>query len=154
MIRIFCYCEIYCSNFFLFCSRCPRKQYPFAYLFHEKMILKLKCLNQIGPLIYHTKFLTPHIAVNLLDETKYSSSIYHLVTELWRYSTQTSTYVANSHVPYDVIYNLYSSSNSKVNIQETWIVFKLQLSTFKRRRVLEAGCCTTYMYVVYLIMRP
>ena len=142
----------YIVRFFLFCSRCPRKQYPFTYLFHEKMILKLKSFNQIGTLIYHTKFLTPHVAVNLLGETKYSSSIYHLVTQLWRYSTQTSTYVATSHVPYDVIYNLYSSSNSIVNMQETWIVLKLQFSTFKRRRILEAGCWTTYD--VYLIMSP
>ena len=48
------------------------------------MILKLKSFIQIGTVIYHTTFLTPHVAVHLLDKTKYSSSIYHLVTQLLR----------------------------------------------------------------------
>ena len=52
------------------------------------MILKLKSFIQIGTRISHKKILTPHVAVYLLDETWYSASIYHLVTQLWRCNTQ------------------------------------------------------------------
>ena len=41
------------------------------------MILKLYSFNQIGSFIFHKKFLTTRVAVNFLDETIYSTSIYH-----------------------------------------------------------------------------
>ena len=51
------------------------------------MILKLKSFIQVG--MFQKKFLTPGVAVNLDDETRYSTSIhvYHLGTPLWRYNT-------------------------------------------------------------------
>ena len=52
------------------------------------LILKLKSFVQIETVVSHKKILTAHVAVNLLDETRYSSSIYHLVTQLLRYNTQ------------------------------------------------------------------
>ena len=47
-----------------------------AFFISLNMILTLKSFIQLGPLIFHKKFLTPYVAVNFLDETKYSISIY------------------------------------------------------------------------------
>ena len=52
------------------------------------MMVKLKSFIQIGTAISHKKFLTPHVTVNLLDQTWYSASIYHMITKLWRCNTQ------------------------------------------------------------------
>ena len=43
------------------------------------MILKLKSFIQIGTFIFLKKFLTTRVAVNFIDETIYSTSIYHYV---------------------------------------------------------------------------
>ena len=43
------------------------------------MILKLKSFIQIGTFIFYKKFLTARVPVNFLDETRYSTSIYHLI---------------------------------------------------------------------------
>ena len=40
-----------------------------------KMIWTLEAFIQIGPIIFHKKFLTMHVTVNFLEETKYSTSI-------------------------------------------------------------------------------
>ena len=52
------------------------------------MILQFKSFNQIGTFIFHKKFLTTRVLVNILDETRYSTAIYHLDTPLWRYNTR------------------------------------------------------------------
>ena len=52
------------------------------------MILKLKSFIQKGTFIFHKKFLTTRFPVNFLDETRYSTSIYHLDTPLWMYNTR------------------------------------------------------------------
>ena len=43
---------------------------------------------QIGTFIFHKKFPTKCVPVNFLDETRFSTSIYHLGTPLWRYNTR------------------------------------------------------------------
>ena len=43
------------------------------------MIWKLEAFIQIGPVIFHKKFLTTHVAFNSLDETKYFTSIYNFL---------------------------------------------------------------------------
>ena len=52
------------------------------------MILKLKSFIQIGTFIFLKKFLTTHVPVNFLEETRFSTSIYDLDTLLWRYNTR------------------------------------------------------------------
>ena len=52
------------------------------------MILKLKSFIQIGTYILHKKFLTTRVPVNFLEDTRFSTSIYHLDTPLWRYNTR------------------------------------------------------------------
>ena len=52
------------------------------------MILKLKSFIQIGTFIFHKKFHTTRVPVNFLDETRFSTSIYHLDTPLGRYNTR------------------------------------------------------------------
>ena len=49
------------------------------------MILKLKSFIQIGTFIFHKKFLTTRVPI---EETRFSTSIYHLDTLLWRYNTR------------------------------------------------------------------
>ena len=46
------------------------------------------CLIQIGTFIFHKKFLTTRVPLNFLEETRFSTSIYHLDTPLWRYNTR------------------------------------------------------------------
>ena len=46
------------------------------------MILKLKSFIQIGTFIIHRKRLTLHVAINFLNDTRYSISINHLDTPL------------------------------------------------------------------------
>ena len=38
--------------------------------------------------IFHKKFLTTRVPVNFLEESRFSTSIYHLDTPLWRYNTR------------------------------------------------------------------
>ena len=52
------------------------------------MILKLKFFIQIVTFIFHKKLLTKRVPVNFLEETRFSTSIYHLDTPLWRYNTR------------------------------------------------------------------
>ena len=52
------------------------------------MILKLKSFIQIGTYILHKKFLTTRVPVNFLEDTRFSTSIYHLDNPLWRYNTR------------------------------------------------------------------
>ena len=52
------------------------------------IILKLKSFIQIGTFILFKKFLTPRVYVNFFDETRKSTSIYHLGTPLLRYDAQ------------------------------------------------------------------
>ena len=47
-----------------------------------------KSFIQVGTFIFHKKFLTTRVPSNSLDETKYSTSRYHLDTPLWRYNTR------------------------------------------------------------------
>ena len=97
MIRVFAVVNYMVPKFpfYVFLCRCPRKDLPFTHfhrlensLFSWNMILKLKSFIKIGTVISHKKILTPHVAVNLLDETLSYASIYHLVTQLWRCNTQ------------------------------------------------------------------
>ena len=48
---------------------------------------EVKIFIQIGTFIFHKKFFTTRVPVNFLDETRYSTSIYHLDNPLWRYNT-------------------------------------------------------------------
>ena len=50
--------------------------------------MKLKSFIQIATFICHKKFLTTRVSVNFLEETRFSTSIYHLDTPLWRYNTR------------------------------------------------------------------
>ena len=49
---------------------------------------EVKYFIQIGTFIFHKKFLTTRVPVNFLEETRFSTSIYHLYTQLWRYNTR------------------------------------------------------------------
>ena len=53
-----------------------------------KMILKLKSFFQISTYIIHKKRLTSRVAINVVDETRYCTSINHLDTPLQKYNTQ------------------------------------------------------------------
>ena len=50
------------------------------------MILKLKSFIQISTVIFSVETTILCVAVYFFDETRYSTSIYHLVTQFWRYS--------------------------------------------------------------------
>ena len=49
------------------------------------MILKLKSFIQISAVIFHQKL---RVVVYFFDKTRYSTSIYHLVSQLLRYNIQ------------------------------------------------------------------
>ena len=91
MIRFFVVVN-YMVQKFSFCSNFYVDVFANIYLLHIlidsktvfiswNMTLKLKSLIQTGTVIFHKKFLTPHVAVYLFDETWYSTSIYHLVSQ-------------------------------------------------------------------------
>ena len=54
------------------------------------MILKLNSFIQIGTFFYKKcTCITPRVALNFLDETRFSTSVYYLDTPLRRYNTRT-----------------------------------------------------------------
>ena len=89
-------------SFLLVLGRYPRKHSYFtnSYRFENNLyfmkLMLISCI-QIGNAIYQKKTHKSHVAVNILDETRYSTSIYHLVTPLWRYNTRSKI-----EVPIDV----------------------------------------------------
>ena len=49
---------------------------------------EVKIFYSDGYFIFHKNFLTTRVPVNFLEETRFSTSIYHLDTPLWRYNTR------------------------------------------------------------------
>ena len=49
---------------------------------------EVKIFYSDGYFIFHKKFLTTRVPVNFLEELRFSTSIYHLDTPLWRYNTR------------------------------------------------------------------
>ena len=116
------------------------------------MILKLKSFIEIGTVISHKKIPTPHVAVNLLDETWYSASIYHLVTQLWRYNSQKYSLGESISLAKWKEYTLLYIPDK---YQRVWMTKYFQRSVFYRSLIIHRDffivpVCWPYGVVVHL----
>ena len=71
------------------------QSFTITHLYRFKNILyfmkhdpEVNSFTRIGTYMFHKKFLTTRVLVNFLDGTRYSTSIYRLHTQLWRYNTR------------------------------------------------------------------
>ena len=93
------------------------------------MILKLKPFIQIGTFIFHKKFLTTRVPVNFLEETRFSTSIYHLDTPLWRYNTRKYSLGELILLAKSKEYTLFYISDK---FQDVWMTKFFRRSVFDR----------------------